>query len=91
MSQDLKIGLSTTGSNQNEVIKKALDIEFDGVSLFETFQVTYNILDQSLADIAELLEGKRMVIKEALANGRLFPNTNYKNYEPLYQRIEFNG
>ena len=81
------MGLSTTGSNQVEVIKKALEVEVEGVSLFDVFQVTYNIFDQSLAAISEqlLTQNKRLVIKEALANGRVFPNEKYTHYARTYK------
>lgn len=81
------IGLSSTGVNQSEVIKKALDIEVDGKSLFDVFQVTYNIFDQSIAEISNRIssQNKRIVIKEALANGRVFPNEKYPNYKTTYK------
>ena len=82
----LKIGVTTTGHNQVQVIKKALDVQVNGIDLFDAFQITYNILDQSLAEMMSLLNslGKRVIIKEALANGRLFPNNNYQHYAALY-------
>ena len=86
----LKIGITTTGNNQIDVLKKALDVEVDDRQLFDVFQVTYNILDQSLNEISNELtsQGKRIVVKEALANGRLFRNLNYLNYRPLYDALE---
>lgn len=86
----LRIGLTTSGANQSEIIDKSLEIIFDGNELFDVFQVTYNLMDQSLFQIAQILleKEKRIVIKEALANGRLFPNSNYPQYEPLYQYME---
>lgn len=85
---NLNIGLSTTGSNQNEVIKKALEVEINGVPLFDAFQVTYNIFDQSLSGISDNLQHKRIIIKEALANGRVFPNSNYTNYTSTYKLLK---
>lgn len=81
------MGLSTTGANQVEVIKKALDVEVEGISLFDVFQVTYNIFDQSLAVISDQFstQNKRLVIKEALANGRVFPNEKYTHYSTTYK------
>ena len=81
------IGISTTGTNQVEAIKKALDVEVNGNSLFDVFQVTYNIFDQSLATISDLLSNQniRLVIKEALANGRVFPNKKYTHYKKTYK------
>ena len=82
----IRIGLTTTGANQVDVLKKAIDIEIDDSVLFEVFQITYNILDQSLLDIAETLKesNSRIIIKEAMANGRIFPSANYHKYQDLY-------
>lgn len=87
---NLKIGVSTTGDNQVEVINKALEVEVNGVSLFDTFQSTYNILEHSILDSVRTLrqEGKKLIIKEALANGRVFRNSNYPSYINLYDYIE---
>jgi aryl-alcohol dehydrogenase-like predicted oxidoreductase len=80
------IGLTTTGDNQIEVLKKALEVKVENAPLFEVFQITYNILDQSLLKISDLIKanGNRIVIKEALANGRVFPNPNYPAYKDMY-------
>lgn len=87
---NILIGATTTGANQVEVIKHAMDINIDGIPLFDVFQVTYNVLDQSLANISDdlLNSGRRMVIKEALANGRLFPNINYPQHSAMYDALE---
>ncbi|WP_343330863.1 aldo/keto reductase [Polaribacter staleyi] len=87
---NLKIGLTTTGTNQVEVIKKALNVLVDGTPVFDLFQVTYNFLDQSFIEIsAELVrQNKSIVIKEALANGRVFKNENYPNYTEMYATLE---
>ncbi|WP_348669231.1 aldo/keto reductase [uncultured Polaribacter sp.] len=85
----LKIGLTTTGTNQVEVLKKALDVQVGGTQIFDLFQVTYNFLEQSLQEIAaELIQQeKTIVIKEALANGRVFKNENYQQYKLLYKAL----
>lgn len=86
---NIKVGLTATGGNQTEILKKALDIHYAGEPLFEVFQCTYNILDQSILSLGKRIikEGKQLVLKEVLANGRLFPNLNYPNYKTLYQRL----
>ncbi len=58
--------------------------------LFDAFQVTYNILDQSIADIINTLKAqqKKIIIKEAIANGRLLPNQDYPHYNKLYSTIQ---
>ncbi|WP_339660367.1 aldo/keto reductase [uncultured Polaribacter sp.] len=87
---NLKIGLTTTGTNQVEVLKKALDVLVDGKPVFDLFQVTYNFLDQSLLEIYDELnrQNKSIVIKEALANGRIFKNENYPHYDKMYAILE---
>lgn len=86
----LKIGLTTTGTNQISVIKKALNTSVDGEQLFDLFQVTYNFLEQSLQEIsAELiLQNKSIVIKEAMANGRIFRNKKYPHHTKMYSILE---
>ncbi len=86
-NQGLVIGLTSTGSNQLQVLQQALSIQIEGVPLFDAFQVTYNVLDQSLAAILEEMgrQHKRIIIKEALANGRVFPNPDYPHYAELYR------
>ncbi len=86
-NHNLLMGITTSGTNQVAVIQKALEVVINGIPLFDAFQVTYNILDQSLAEINQKLlqENKRMIIKEALANGRIFPNEKYPHYGGLYK------
>jgi len=89
-TRQLLIGISTTGTNQVQVIQKALEVEVQDEPLFDTFQVTYNILDQSLERMAATLHqlNKRIIIKEALANGRFFPNERFPKYQGLYQLLQ---
>jgi aryl-alcohol dehydrogenase-like predicted oxidoreductase len=86
----LKIGLTTTGTNQLEVIKKALEVTINGIQVFDVFQVTYNFLDQSLQEISgELIrQNKQIIIKEALANGRVFRNRAYPHYNEMYRTLQ---
>ncbi len=81
----LKIGLTTSGENQTEVLAKALEND-----LFEVFQVTYNVFDQSLRPFLEThdLSGKRIIIKEGLANGRVFRNKNFNHYDTAFSLLE---
>lgn len=87
---NLKIGLSTSGDNQNEIIQKALSVEVDNNALFDSFQVTFNVFDQSLLKMTSLLkqENKAIIVKEALANGRVFPNADYNHYQNTYELLE---
>ena len=69
----LVIGLSVSGPRQAEVIRRALTIEVDGVNPFQCVQATWNVMEPSagpaLNDAHDA--GWGVIIKEALANGRL--------------------
>jgi aryl-alcohol dehydrogenase-like predicted oxidoreductase len=72
-SEGLAIGLTVTGPNQAEVIRRALHVNVDGVNPFQVVQATWNLLEPSAG--AALAEAKGggwgVIVKEALANGRL--------------------
>jgi aryl-alcohol dehydrogenase-like predicted oxidoreductase len=86
----LRIGLSVSGANQKDVISAATKVEIGGESLFDSFQVTYNILDTSAHEMLRFLleKGKKIIIKEAMANGRLLQNRHFPQYETLYKRMD---
>jgi aryl-alcohol dehydrogenase-like predicted oxidoreductase len=69
----LIIGLTVTGPNQGDVIRRALRVSVDGVNPFQVVQATWNLLERSAAEaLAEAkARGWGVIIKEALANGRL--------------------
>jgi aryl-alcohol dehydrogenase-like predicted oxidoreductase len=64
----LAIGLTTTGPNQRETIERALE-----VGGFDTVQATWNLLERSAGPALEAAHaaGLGVIVKEALANGRL--------------------
>ena len=72
-SRGLEIGLSVSGVDQSAVIEKAISIEFDDERLFSSVQATWNLLERSagLALQKAYESGMRVIVKEALANGRL--------------------
>lgn len=70
-----------------EVLQKVVEIEKNDSRLFGLFQVTSNVFEQSLAAVAEDLDAK-LIIKEAMANGRVFPNTRYSHYSKAYDTLE---
>jgi aryl-alcohol dehydrogenase-like predicted oxidoreductase len=85
---NLKIGLTTTGANQADVMRLAMDVKVENEPLFDSFQVTYNVFDQSLAEIIDKNIGRKIIIKEALANGRVFPNLErYPHYAAQYELL----
>lgn len=84
----IEIGISTSGHNQNEIIIEALNIKVEDEYLFNSFQVTYNILEQSTFEVLNLLHAtnKTIIIKETLANGRIFDQLNQEVF-PLLKRL----
>jgi aryl-alcohol dehydrogenase-like predicted oxidoreductase len=69
------IGLSLSGANQGTVLEQALTVHVDGIRLFDTVQATWNLLEPSAgrALMAAHQAGMGIIVKEALANGRLTP------------------
>jgi aryl-alcohol dehydrogenase-like predicted oxidoreductase len=64
----LAVGLTVTGPHQRETIEQALE-----VGIFDSVQATWNVLEQSAAPAlaAAHAAGLGVIVKEALANGRL--------------------
>jgi aryl-alcohol dehydrogenase-like predicted oxidoreductase len=79
----LAIGLSLSGPNQSATLYKALEIEFGGSLLFSSVQATWNLLEKSAgpALFAAKEAGFGIMIKEALANGRLTSRNEDKQFE----------
>jgi aryl-alcohol dehydrogenase-like predicted oxidoreductase len=67
------IGLSTSGPAQAEAIRAALGVRVGGRPLFRSVQATWNLLEPSAGPaLAEAYDaGCLVIVKEALANGRL--------------------
>ncbi len=80
----LCIGFTVSGTEQADTIRRALEIEFDGVLLFSAVQATWNLLEQSVTSaLREAHEaGMGVIVKEGLANGRL----TSRNDSPEFQR-----
>ena len=71
--EGLVIGITVSGPRQAEVIRTALAVSVDGANPFQSVQATWNILEPSAGvALAEAhAAGWGVIIKEALANGRL--------------------
>jgi aryl-alcohol dehydrogenase-like predicted oxidoreductase len=71
----LAIGVTVSGPRQADAVRRALDVRIDGENPFGVVQATWNVLEPSvgpaLADAAAA--GWGVIVKEALANGRLAP------------------
>lgn len=73
--QGVTVGVSTSGPQQAEVVRRAMAVTVGGAPLFTSVESTWNPLEPSvgpaLADAAAA--GARVIVKEAVANGRLAP------------------
>ncbi|TQM16400.1 aldo/keto reductase [Pseudonocardia kunmingensis] len=71
----VRVGVSTSGPAQADTVRRALEIQVDGAPLFTSFQSTWNVLEPSVgAALSEAAgTGARVIVKEAVANGRLTP------------------
>jgi aryl-alcohol dehydrogenase-like predicted oxidoreductase len=74
-SDGVMIGLSTSGPMQATTLRRALNTTVGGEPLFSAAEVTWNLLEPSVeAAAAEAAAaGWAILIKEAVANGRLAP------------------
>jgi aryl-alcohol dehydrogenase-like predicted oxidoreductase len=78
----LAIGLSLSGADQAAVLDAALQVGVDGARLFDSVQATWNLLEPSAgAALARAhAAGMGVIVKEALANGRL----TLRNADPTF-------
>ena len=68
--EGLEVGLSVSGEEQADTIDRAVEL-----GAFDAVQATYNLLERSAGPALERAHGAgmRVIVKEALANGRLTP------------------
>jgi aryl-alcohol dehydrogenase-like predicted oxidoreductase len=68
--EGMAIGVSVTGPEQPQTIRRAME-----AGIFDTVQATWNLLERSAgaALAAANAAGLGVIVKEALANGRLTP------------------
>lgn len=78
----MMIGLSVSGAQQDETLERALGIERDGVLLFDAVQATWNILNTAAGEYLRVAKeaGMRVIVKEALANGRLTARNEHSDF-----------
>jgi aryl-alcohol dehydrogenase-like predicted oxidoreductase len=87
----IRAGLSVSGAGQSVAIRRALEVRRDGQRVFDSVQATWNLLERgaesALGDAHAT--GMKVVVKEALANGRLtHGNRNDEEvFSPLVARI----
>ncbi len=73
--ENIVVGLSLSGPQQGATLNRALEIEYDGVPLFGSVQATWNLLERSAEPALQAAHdaGWGVIVKEAVANGRLTP------------------
>jgi aryl-alcohol dehydrogenase-like predicted oxidoreductase len=71
----VRVGVSTSGPQQAEVVRRAVDVQVGGRPLFTSVQTTWNVLETSAGPALEqaAAAGAQVLVKEAVANGRLAP------------------
>lgn len=69
------VGASLSGPRQADALARVLAVERAGVRLFSTVQATWNVLEPSAGAMLRTAheEGVGVIVKEAVANGRLTP------------------
>lgn len=67
------LGLTLSGAGQAATLRRALELERDGRPLFDVVQATWNALEPTLGLLLSEVHaaGMGVIVKEALANGRL--------------------
>ena len=72
-AEGVRVGFSTSGPDQADVVRRGLALRVDGAPVFTAVQSTWNLLEPSVG--SALVEahdaGALVLVKEALANGRL--------------------
>lgn len=90
--EGIRIGLSLSGSGQGKTLRRAIEVSVDGSRLFDSVQATWNLLEPSVgtALTEASAAGMGVIIKEALANGRLTDRNSEPGFGPKLEllRIE---
>lgn len=88
--EGVKIGLTTSGPEQAALIEQAIEIPADQGLLFDCVQATWNLLETSAATalMKARAAGLGVVIKEALANGRLSNRYREPEFEEQAQSLQ---
>jgi len=78
----LAIGLTLSGPRQAETLERTMQIRVEGRPVFDCVQATWNLLETSAGEALRAAhhEGMGVIVKEALANGRL----TAKNDNPVF-------
>lgn len=85
----IAMGLTLSGANQAEVLDRAMAVTVDGVALFDAVQATWNLLEPSCGPALARAHaaGLGVIVKEALANGRLTPRNTGRDFAAARARL----
>lgn len=80
--QGVVVGLTLSGPEQAATLERALAVELDGTNPFRCVQATWNLLERSVGPALRAAHdaGWGVVVKEAVANGRLTPRGDVAGY-----------
>ncbi|HVN54776.1 MAG TPA: aldo/keto reductase [Anaerolineaceae bacterium] len=86
----LAIGLTLSGPRQAETLQRAMQIRLDGQPVFDSVQATWNLLEPSAGKALQAAhqEGMGVIVKEALANGRLTEKNDDPEFAPRRALLE---
>jgi aryl-alcohol dehydrogenase-like predicted oxidoreductase len=81
----VRVGVTTSGPRQGEVVRRALAIRRGGTPLFASVQATWNVLERSCEEALREAHaaGRTVIVKEVLANGRLTARGDVGRAGPL--------
>jgi aryl-alcohol dehydrogenase-like predicted oxidoreductase len=85
----LIVGLSLSGARQAETLERSQEIKSSGRQLFQSVQITWNILERSATDsISKAVKaGYGIIVKEVLANGRLTTRNTVPDFQEKFKVI----
>jgi aryl-alcohol dehydrogenase-like predicted oxidoreductase len=85
-----RIGLSLSGAQQAATLAAALEITVDGLRLFDSVQATWNVLEPSCGPLLQQAHdaGLGIIVKEALANGRLTARNYDSDFASARTRLD---
>ena len=83
------VGLSLSGPRQADALYRALEARVEGRGVFDAVQATWNLLETSAAPALRAAHdaGLRVIVKEALANGRLTARNQSADFAPSRRRL----
>ncbi len=91
--EGLKIGLSLSGPRQAETLQKAIEVNERSTSserIFDVVQATWNLLEPSTGPMLAEAQaaGMGVIVKEALANGRLTSRNDDPRFSQKRQALQ---